>query len=81
MSAKNRLIGADAELFKASFGAEVATGTAVAGTWYFIAKKDGNTVFPAGYEIGDLWLGDGVKTLSATNAAKPVTFTSMAYVS
>jgi hypothetical protein len=81
MSAKNRLIGADAELYKAAFGTEVVAGASVAGTWYYITKKDGNSVFPAGYEVGDLFLGDGVATFSATNAAKAVTFTSMADVS
>ena len=77
--AKNRLVGADAELFKASFGPEIVTGSSTAGAWYLITKKDGATVFPAGYAVGDLFMGPAVAvTFSATNAAKLATFTSLA---
>jgi len=78
MARIERLCGADASLAKASFGTAATSGTATAGTFYKILIKTGDTVFPAGYEVGDLWQGDGTKTFSATNSAAPATFTTVA---
>lgn len=64
-----RLTGSDAELHRYTWGAPLVTGTATAGAEYKIVKKDGATVFPAGYEIGDVFIGDGTATFSATNSA------------
>lgn len=76
----DRLTGADATLMKASFAAAGAV-LSTAGTWYKITKREtGTTVFPLGYEVGDLWLGDGLKTFDANNTADTVTFTELADV-
>jgi len=78
IGAKDRLVGSDATLMKASFGAEVSTGSSNSGVWYKIEKKSANTVFPAGYEVGDLFLGPGTPvTFSATNSARVATFTEL----
>ena len=76
--AVERLVGADASLKKATFGSALVTGNAQAGKWYKILKIDGTTVFPAGYVVGDLWQGDGVKTFSVTNSAALATFAVVA---
>jgi hypothetical protein len=55
----------------------LVTGTATAGAWYKIAVKDGTTVFPDGYGVGDLWQGDGTATFSATNSAALATFATV----
>lgn len=71
----NRLIGADATLERASFGATLVTGSATKGAWYKIVLKTGDTVFPAGYKNGDLVQGQASMTFSATNSAQLATFT------
>lgn len=71
----DRLIGADASLYTASFGTVLTSGTAVSGQWYKIVSISGTSVFPSGYQVGDLWLGDGTKTFTAQNSAAPATFT------
>jgi hypothetical protein len=48
---------------------------------YKIVAKSGTTVFPAGYEIGDFWIGDGTATFSSTNSASLVTASTVAEVS
>jgi hypothetical protein len=78
MARLDKLVGSDASLAKASFAAPLTTGTAVAGAWYKIAIKTGDTVFPAGYVVGDLWQGDGTVTFSATNSGALATFTTVA---
>lgn len=75
--AKDRLVGSDATLEKATFGSPLTSGTATLGAWYKIVLKTGDTVFPAGYVAGDLWQGDGVATFSATNSASLATFTTV----
>ena len=45
---------------KVSFGRELSYGTAVEDVWYKITARTGNSVFPAGYEIGDLIIGKAV---------------------
>jgi len=77
MGAKDRLIGADASLYKMTFGSALATGTMTSGSWYKIAAISGTTVFAAGYTVGDLFLGNG-GTLSATNSAALATSTIVA---
>lgn len=79
MASKDRLVGADASLMKATFGPELVTGSSVAGSWYKIEKRTtGTTVFPAGYEVGDLWLGPSVAvTFTADESAKLATFTEI----
>ncbi len=73
-----KLIGADASLERATFGAPLATGSAQNGKWYKIVAKSGDTVFPAGYIVGDLIQGDALMTFSATNSASLATFESVA---
>jgi len=73
-----KLIGADASLEKATFGAPLVTGSAQDGKWYKIVAKSGDTVFPAGYIVGDLVQGDSAMTFSATNSASLATFAVVA---
>ncbi len=73
----DRLIGSDGSLYTASFGTALATGTATSGSWYKIATVSGVATFPAGYEVGDLVLGNG-QTFNAGNTAALATFTSVA---
>jgi len=77
----NRLIGADALLTTLSFGTALTTGTATKGALYKIVAKSGDTVFPAGFEVGQFWIGDGVATFSATNSAQLATPATVAEVS
>ena len=77
MATKDRLIGADASLYKASFGSTVATGTMTSGSWYKIVAISGTGTFPTGYIANDLVLGNG-QTLNAGNTAQLVTFTEIA---
>ena len=76
--ALERLVGSDAELHRYSFATPLTSGTATAGAEYKIVAKSGDTVFPAGYEIGDIWIGDGTATFSATNSAALATATVVA---
>ena len=76
-----RLVGSDALLTTCSFGTPVTTGKATEGTLYKIVAKSGNDVFPAGYEVGDFWIGDGVATFSEDNSASVVTASTVAEVS
>jgi len=78
MAKYSRLVGSDASLAKATFATPLVTGTATAGAFYKIVVKTGDTVFPAGYAVGDLWQGDGVATFSATNSGALATFTTVA---
>lgn len=71
----NRLVGSDAELEKCTLGTPLVTGSAVKGSWYKIVAIDGTTVFPAGYEVGDLIQGQASMTFSTTNSASLATFT------
>jgi len=79
MASKDRLIGADGSLLKASFGSEITSGSSVAGSWYKIEKRTtGTTVFPAEYGVGDLFLGPGTPvTFTASESAKLATFTAL----
>ena len=76
--AKDRLVGADATLYKGSVAA-VATsaGAMVAGAFYKIATISGTSVFANGYAVGDIMVGDAGKTLSASNSAYLITATEM----
>lgn len=65
----SRLVGSDGELWAYTFGTPLVTGTATAGAEYKIVKKDGDTVFPAGYKVNDLFVAVGTETFSATNSA------------
>lgn len=66
----DRLIGADATFFKASVAATATvSGTMTAGAYYKIATISGTTVFPSGYAVGDIFLGDAAKSFSANNSA------------
>ena len=73
---KDRLIGADASLYKASFGSTLATGTMTSGSWYKIIAVSGTGTFATGYLAGDLFLGGG-QTLNAGNTAQLATFTEV----
>lgn len=79
--ALDRLIGADALLTTLSFGTPLVTGTATKGSLYKIVAKSGNTVFPAGFEVGGFWIGDGTATFSSTNSASLATAATVAEVS
>lgn len=71
---KNRLVGADATLFRGSVAATATTsGNMTAGAIYQIATISGTTVFPEGFEVGDYFLGDASKALTAGNSAYLVT--------
>lgn len=76
-----RLVGSDALLTTCSFGTPLDDGTATKGKLYKIVAKSGTTVFPAGYEVGDFWIGDGTATFSETNSASVATDTTVAEVS
>jgi hypothetical protein len=68
--AVDRLVGSDASFFKASVAATATTsGNMIAGSFYKIATISGTTVFPTGYAVGDIFLGDAAKALSASNSA------------
>ncbi len=71
----DRLTGADGSLYIAQFGTTLTSGTAASGMAYKIVSISGTGTFPAGYQVGDVWYGDGIKTFSATNSAAPATFT------
>lgn len=77
----DRLVGSDALLTTCAFGTPLTTGTAAAGKLYKIDAKYDDTVFPAGFAVGDFWVGDGVATFSATNSASLVTESTVAEVS
>lgn len=68
--AVDRLVGSDASFFKASVAATATTsGNMIAGSFYKIATISGTAVFPTGYAVGDIFLGDAAKALSASNSA------------
>jgi hypothetical protein len=75
MAVRDRLIGADASLYKASFGSTLTSGVMTAGSFYKIVTTSGTTTFATGYLAGDLFLGDGIKTMNAGNTAALATFT------
>lgn len=65
-----RLTGADASLYKATPALTASTsGTMTAGALYKIATISGTTVFPTGFQVGDIFLGDSAKTFNAGNSA------------
>lgn len=73
---KDRLVGSDASFFKATVATTATTsGNMVAGSFYKIASISGTTVFPSGYAVGDIFVGDAAKTLSSTNSAYLLTST------
>jgi len=59
--------------------AAVATtsGAMTAGAFYKIATISGTTVWPTGYAVGDIVVGDTAKTFSSTNSAYPITTSEM----
>ena len=70
IAGKDRLVGADATLYKGTIpSAATTSGSMVEGGIYKIATISGTTVFPAGFEVGDYFLGDSTKTLTADNSA------------
>lgn len=70
IAGKDRLVGADATLYKGTIPAAATTsGTMVEGAIYKIATISGTTVFAEGFEVGDYFLGDATKSLSAANSA------------
>jgi len=76
------LVGADASFFKATCAATATvSGTMTAGAYYKIATISGTTVFPTGYAVGDIFLGDAAKSLSASNSAYLLTSTAALDVS
>ena len=80
MAGKDRLIGADASLYKMTFGTPLVTGTMTSGSWYLIASISGTATFPSGYAVGDLFLGKG-QMLNAGNTASLATPSLMSDVS
>ena len=76
-----RLVGSDALLTTLSFGPTLTSGTATKGALYKIIAKNGDTVFPVGFAIGQFWIGDGAATFSATNSAQLATAATVAEVS
>ena len=75
------MVGSDALLTTCSFGTPVETGTAVEGTLYKIVAKSGDTVFPAGYEVGRFLDWRWCCNFSETNSASVATDTTVAEVS
>ena len=70
IAGKDRLVGADATLYKGTIpSAATTSGSMIEGGIYKIATISGTTVFPAGFEVGDYFLGDSTKTLTAGNSA------------
>lgn len=80
MGAKDRLIGADASLYKMTFGSTLASGTMTSGSWYKIVSISGTGTFASGYTAGDLFLGRG-QPLNAGNTAQLATPVLMSDVS
>lgn len=81
MAIAERLVGSDATLFRGTVGASpVTTGAMVQNSIYRIATISGVAVFPAGFEVGDYFLGNG-STLSAGNSAYLVTSSEQVDVS
>jgi len=76
MATRDRLVGSDASFFKATVAASATTsGAMTAGSFYKIAAISGTTVFPSGYAVGDIFLGDAAKTLTSANSAYLLTAT------
>ena len=70
IAGKDRLVGADATLYKGTIpSAATTSGSMIEGGIYKIATISGTTVFPAGFEVGDYFLGDSTKALTAENSA------------
>lgn len=82
MATLDRLVGSDATIYRGSVAASpTATGSMVAGAIYKIATISGTAVFGTGFEVGDFYLGDAAKTLSAGNSAYLITATEAVDVS
>lgn len=78
MATADRLVGSDASFFKATVAATATTsGVMVAGAFYKIATVTSGTVFPTGYAVGDIFIGDAAKTLTAANSAYLLTSTEV----
>ena len=78
MATKDKLIGSDATLFRSTaIGAALNSGVMLAGSFYRIATISGTAIFPTGYAIGDIVVGDAGKTLNAGNTAQLLTMTEM----
>lgn len=74
MSALDRLVGADASLYKATWGTALAgSGTLASGTWYRVSTISGTTNYQTYYEVGDLILGNG-QSVTAGYTLVPATF-------
>jgi hypothetical protein len=80
MSARDRLIGSDASLYKMTMGAILASGTMTSGSWYRIVTTSGTGTFASGFVAGDIFLGNG-GTLNAGNTAQLATPVLLADVS
>lgn len=76
MSAKDKLVGADATLFKGTIASTVSSGLMTAGAFYKVAAVTSG-VFYAGIEVGDIVIGDAAKTMNATNNAYLITTEEM----
>lgn len=74
---KDRLIGADSSIEKATFGAALVTGSPAEASWYKIVARTADvTVFPAGYVVGDLIQGKSITgPFTAGESAALATFT------
>jgi hypothetical protein len=74
--AVDRLVGSDASFFKATVAAVATTsGVMTAGAFYKIATVTSGTVFPTGYVVGDIFLGDAAKSFTPSNSAYLLTST------
>jgi len=80
--AVDRLTGADGSLFKATCAAVATTsGTMTGGAFYKVATISGTAVFPTGFAVGDIFLGDAAKSLTPGNSAYLLTSVAAADVS
>jgi hypothetical protein len=80
--AVDRLTGADGSLFKATCAAVATTsGTMTGGAFYKVATISGTAVFPTGFAVGDIFLGDAAKSLTVGNSAYLLTSVAAADVS
>ena len=66
----DRLTGADATLYKYTPGIlPERTGTSTKGAFYKIASKATSASIFGDFEVGQLWMGDGTATFTATDTA------------
>jgi hypothetical protein len=74
----DRLVGADASLYKGAAGSPLSgSGTLASGIWYKVSTISGSTPYQTNYGVGDFIYGNGVLTVTAAYVLTPYTFTEV----